>query len=136
MADRDDNRITVYGTAVGLLSLGVVLHYGWALVPPEHAAQVWNACSAVARAALLVGIVIRLMHPLVWAVATWWLAEEALVAGCSILYIARPWVVPKGQAQCSSLIGMDMGILGALSIIVLIGCATALAYRWRIDEEL
>jgi hypothetical protein len=68
MANRNHDRTTVYGTAIGLLALGAALHYGWALVPPEHAAQVWNACGAVARAALIVFVVARLMHPLVRAV--------------------------------------------------------------------
>ena len=135
MADRSHDIATVYGTAVGLLALGAGLHYGWALVPVEHAAQVWNICGAVARAALLIAVVYRVMHPLVMTVAAWWLAEEMLVAGCSALYIARPWVVPPGQAQCSSLIGLDLGTLSAMAIMLIVVYATATVYRWQDGVE-
>ena len=135
MADRSHNLAAVYGTAVGLLALGVTLHYGWALVPPEHAAQVWNICGAVARAALLIAVVRRIAHPVVWTVATWWLAEEAMVAGCSAWFIVRPWPVVPGQAQCSSLLGLDIGTLGALVIMISVLYATAKAYRLQDDQR-
>jgi hypothetical protein len=134
MADRSDDRTSVYRAAVGLLALGVALHYGWALVPAEHAAQVWNACGAVVRAALLAWVVCRIAHPLVLAVAAWWLAEEVMVAGCSVAYIVRPWTVLAGQAQCSSLFGLDIGTMGALAIMGLIGCIAVMSSRWHIDE--
>lgn len=129
MASRSDDRGAVYGAAVGLLALGVALHYGWAMVPPEHAAQVWNACGAVARIALLFAVVYRLWHPLVVAVVAWWAAEELMVAGCSVLYVFKPWVVPQGQAQCSSLFQLDIGTLTAVAIMLLAVAATAWSYR-------
>ena len=135
MADRSHDISAVYGTAVGLLALGAGLHYGWTLVPTEHAAQVWNICGAVARAALLIAVVYRLTHPLVLTVATWWIAEEMLVAGCSALYIVRPWVVPRGQAQCSSLLGLDLGSLGAMTIMLIVIYATRMVYRWQDETE-
>jgi hypothetical protein len=131
MAHRNDDRAAVYGAAVGMLALGAALHYGWALSPPEHAAQVWNICGAVARAALLIAVIARIKHPLTVAVAAWWLAEEAMVAGCSSLYIARPWPVPPGQAQCSSLLGLDIGIFGGLAIMAILAGATVMVYRWQ-----
>ena len=135
MAHRSHDRTAVYGAAVGLLALGAGLHYGWAIVPAEHAAQVWNICGAVARAALLIAVVHRVMHPLVLTVAAWWLAEEMLVAGCSALYIARPWSVPAGQAQCSSLFGLDLGTLGAMAVMFIVVYATATVYRWQDEAE-
>ena len=129
MADRSHNVAAVYGTAVGLLALGTALHYGWALVPAQHAAQVWNICGAVARAALLIAVVVQIKHPLVWSVGIWWLAEETMVAGCSALFIVHPWHVPAGQAQCSSLFAFDFGIPGALTIMTLVLCATGMVYR-------
>lgn len=135
MADRDHKRVAVYGTAVGLLALGYALHYGWAMVPGEHAAQVWNICGAVARAALLIPWGFILQHPAVWMVVSWWLAEEALVAGCSGLYIARPWPVIPGQAQCSSLLNLDLGIFGSLAVICFVASATVMFNRWRSDSE-
>jgi hypothetical protein len=133
MAHRDHDRNTVYGAAVGLLALGVTLHYGWALVPPEHAAQIWNAVGAVARAALLLWVAFHIRHPAVTAVTVWWLIEEALVAGCSAAYIIKPWPVPVGQAQCSSLFHLDLGTLGAVVIMILVGCIAVMSYRWQ-DE--
>jgi hypothetical protein len=131
MADRSHDRDAVYGASVGLLALGVALHYGWAMGPEAHAAQVWNLCGAVARAALLLSVTFTVRHPLVWSVAAWWLAEEAMVAGCSALYIARPWVVPPGQAQCSSLLGADLGVFGGLAAMVVLCAIAVISYRWQ-----
>jgi hypothetical protein len=47
-------------------------------------------------------------------VALWWVLEELMVAGCSLAFIASPWVVEAGQAQCSALLQFDLGRVGLL----------------------
>jgi hypothetical protein len=103
MANRRDYELAVYGLAVG-----VALHYGWTWFAPEIQALVWNAAGAAARIALLVGITWRAGWP-ARGVAAWWIAEELLVAGCSVAFIFDPWVIPDGQAMCQPLIGVDLG---------------------------
>jgi hypothetical protein len=47
--------------------------------------------------------------------AIWIMGEEALVAGCSIWWIADPWIV-EGAEQCSSRIGFKLGSLGLVAL--------------------
>ena len=111
--DRDPDRYR----AVGLLALCAALHMGYLLFAPEDRADAWNAAGAVVRSAFLVALAWQWGGPILKVV--WiWLAEEALVAGCSVAYIVRPWVVPPGQDQCSALVGFD---LGKVSAVVMIG---------------
>jgi hypothetical protein len=106
MADRRDYLVAVYGLAVG-----VCLHYGWTWFAPEIQALVWNAAGAAAMVALLVGVTWRAGWP-ARGVAAWWIAEECLVAGCSIGFIFWPWVIEPGQPMCQPLIGVDLGKIG------------------------
>lgn len=117
MADRGDNAHAVPGLA--LILLGAALHYGWALAPAEHQAQAWNILGAVTRSALLLACVWRVRSLWVLSVAAWWLAEEVMVAGCSALFIAAPWPIGPGQAQCSALLMFDLGKVGAVLLCVL-----------------
>jgi hypothetical protein len=114
MADRSHHDSAVYGLA--LIALGAAVHYGWALVPAQYAADAWNILGAAARAALLLALVWRARWPVVLA-AAWWLAEEALVIGCSGAYIFWPWPSVEGQAQCSSLLHFDLGKIGAVALV-------------------
>jgi len=113
------------------MALGAALHYGWALVPVQHQAQVWNACGAAVRAILLLLLVWRVRSWFVVAVAAWWLCEELMVAGCSIAYIISPWPIPKGQAQCSALLQFDIGKAGIVVLCALL--ASVKLYRVRND---
>lgn len=119
MANHSHHRNAVYGFA--LIGLGVLVHYAWAWAPPDHQAQVWNACGAAGRllgwcaAGLLIGSRVG------WLVVLWLACEECLVIGCSVAYIVSPWTVPAGQAQCSSLLQFDLGRAGIL-VAVLILC--------------
>lgn len=119
MADHAHAHAAAHGAAVALLLAGAALHYGWALVPEQHQAQAWNAAGAVVRAGLLVAVVWHLRSRWVLALAAWWLAEEALVAGCSLAYIASPWKVLPGQAQCSALLQHDIGVYGLAAVALL-----------------
>lgn len=108
--------------ALGLLELLVALHYGYVIFDPADRAQAWNMAGAVARAALLVALAWKWRGPVLWVVA-WWLAEEAMVAGCSAAYIIKPWVVAAGQDQCSALIHFDLAKVGAAVILCLLANA-------------
>ena len=119
MAHRSNQRHPVYGLA--LIALCILVHYGWAWVPAEHQAQVFNAAGAFAR---LVGVCIAawfLRSTVARLVALWWACEELMVIGCSSLYIVSPWEVLPGQAQCSALLQFDLGRIGlALAVFVLV----------------
>ena len=103
-----------------LLALGVGLHYGWTLVPPEHAAQWWNASGAIVRAVLLVALLWHVKSRWALLVGAWFLAEEAMVAGCSLAYMVSPWVVNPGEPQCSALLQFDLGRVGLACVALLL----------------
>ena len=58
----------------------------------------------------------RWRNPSVWLLAAWWVAEEAMVIGCTVAYAVRPWAVPVGEDQCSSLLQFDLGKIGAIGM--------------------
>jgi hypothetical protein len=118
-ADTADRGAVTDRHALPLLALGALLFYAWSAFPPEHQAQVWNALGAAARAALLLSLVWGSRSRFVWLVVAWWLLEEAMVAGCSVLYIFHPWTVRPGDAQCSALLEFDLGKVGAVAMICL-----------------
>ena len=120
MAYRSVGADAIYSIAVGLLLLGGLRHYGIYLVPLEHRAQAWNAAGALCIVALLLAAVWRVRSRLVQAIIAWWIAEEAMVAGCSMWFIYRPWVVSPSDDQCSALIDFDLGRIGLLAITILI----------------
>ena len=105
-----------------LLLMGAALHYGWGLFPAEHQADMWNASGAIVRAILLLIVVWHIRSRAVLLIAAWFLAEEAMVAVCSLAYIAQPWQVLPGQAQCSALLSYDLGKLGLAAITLLLLC--------------
>ena len=119
MADRRNDSSAVYRLALILLAACAALHYGWSLAPAQHQAQVWNILGAIARIGLL-WLAVRGMPSTVGIVATWWTIEELAIAGCSALYIAKPWPVAVGQAQCSALLGMDLDKVGAAALVLVL----------------
>ena len=108
-----------HAKTIGLLALLVALHYGYHLAAPGDRADIWNAAGAVARSALLIALAWRWRGPVLLVVA-WWLAEEAMVAGCSVAFIFGPWDVPEGQDQCSAILGLDIGKLTAAGLLGLL----------------
>lgn len=130
MADHRHDAHPVHHPALILLSAGFALHYGWALVPPEHQAQAWNAAGAVVRLSLLLAFVGAITDRLLLAVVLWWTGEETQVAACSVAYILQPWPISPGQAQCSALMGTDLGAYGMAVV-----CALLLAHPVRVDRS-
>jgi hypothetical protein len=124
MGDQVNDRGSVYGTS--LLAIGAWLFYGWALVPVEHQAQVWNLSGSLARLVLLGAVIWCVRRRFVLLVGAWWAAEELMVAGCSLLFIWRPWVIQPGDAQCYALLQFDIGKAGLLAIVLLLAIVSTL----------
>ena len=141
MADRSNDPHALHGVALALLLLGLLLFYGWAWFPTTLQAQAWNAAGALARLALLGGVLYLLRGRMrilrfgsfrlgrftvavaakpVLLVAAWWAAEDLMVAGCSVAFMVAPWQVPPGQAQCSALVQFDIGQIGLVVVAALL----------------
>lgn len=130
MANLSHDAHDVHRFAVILLAAGVALHYGWQLVPAEHQPQVWNAAGAVVRLTLILALAGAITDRLLLAVVLWWTGEETQVAACSVAYIIQPWNVEPGKAQCSALLGTDLGAYG-----LALAAAILLAYPVRVDTS-
>ncbi|MEY2854598.1 MAG: hypothetical protein RL030_1730 [Pseudomonadota bacterium] len=105
-------------TAWCLLALGLLTHYGYYGFPEEIAPHVWNIAGSLSRLCFL-AYVLWHRHSIAIAVGAWWAAEEALVIGCSVAWLVAPWDT-AGRDQCTSLLGYDLGRLGALAVAVLL----------------
>ena len=103
-----------------LLLLLALRHYAYALAPPNHAVA-WQ----ILGAAVFIALVWRVC-PAGWPrwIAAWWTVEEVQVIGCAAWYAWRPWEVADGDDTCSSLIGADLGMVGA---------AVVAALAWRVS---
>jgi hypothetical protein len=102
-------------TPATLLLLLGLRHYAYA-VWPDHAAA-WQILTAF----VVIALVWRVC-PHGWPrwIAAWWTVEELQVVVCTGWYAYRPWPVAEGDDICSSLIGADLGLLGAAVIAALI----------------
>ena len=114
MAHRSDYPNAVYGAAVAVLAACAIRHYGYTLAPDADRAHWWNVIGALMMMAAPAYAAWHWPGRLVWAAAAWWLLEEAMVVGCSLAYIVRPWAVADGQDQCSALLGFDLGKISAV----------------------
>ena len=101
MAYQRNDSPPVYRSALILLAACAALHYGWALAPAQHQAQVWNILGALARIGLL-WLAVRGMPRAVVIVAAWWTIEELAIAGCS------------------ALLGMDLDKIGAAALVLVL----------------
>ena len=101
-------------------------HYGYSAFPHQYAALVWNITGAALFLAALVYVALRVRRGWVLYPLGWWMAEEAMVIGCNAAYIGKPWTVKPGEDMCSSLLALDLGLVGAL---VLAGFAMRQAMR-------
>lgn len=108
-----------------LLLAGVLRHYSWEWFPPEIQAQVWN----IAGASVIVFFLLTMPKEGTLWVMIWWLVEEAQVILCSVSWLVRPWVVKPGEAQCSALLGFDLGTIGLFAVAAILACQSVKAYR-------
>lgn len=131
VADPRHHRHALLGLA--LIGLTLLVHYAWAWFPAEAQARIWNACGAMGRLVLLLALVWRVRSRLVIWCALWWACEELLTIGCSLAFLYVPWVIPAGEAQCSSLLQLDLGTLGRFAAAVLLVQAVK-SYRSAIHD--
>lgn len=111
----------------------MLVHYAWAWFPAEQQARIWNACGALGRLVLLLALVWHVRSRLVIWCALWWACEELLTIGCSLAFLYAPWVIPEGEAQCSSLLQLDLGTIGQLVGAALLLKAVSL-YRSAVNR--
>ena len=117
MAGTGNDSTAVYGSGMNpaaLLLLLALRHYAYALAP-NHAVA-WQMLGA----AVLIVLVWRVCPP-GWPrwIAAWWTVEEAQVIVCAGWYAWRPWPVAEGDDTCSSLVGADLGLIGAAVLALL-----------------
>lgn len=117
MAYRSHDHHAVYGIAVILV--GVVLHYGWSLFPPDKQAIVWNVSGSATRLLMLGVLCWIAWSRYVTLPALWFVAEEAMVIGCNAAYYINPWPRIPGESMCSSLISFDLGKVSAVAWLML-----------------
>lgn len=109
--------------AAGLLLIGTVAQFGWHHAPVDAQGDVWNASQAL-LVLLLLGLCANAYRS-IWMLSVVLLvgAWQALTAVCSLAYLAAPWPVLPGQAQCSAAVDFPLGAVGlwlALLLIALI----------------
>jgi hypothetical protein len=108
--------------AAALLAAGVGRHYGYYLAEADNYAQVWNITGALLITASLWSIAWKWKSTVL--VAIWWTFEEIQVVTCSVLWMYKPWIVKKGEDQCSALIGFDLSSIGLLLIGLVLAWTT------------
>lgn len=109
------------GVALALLALFALRHYGYEAFPERMAARAWNVHGALVMLCLVgwgcVSAVTLLRGPwltLALCIGAWWAAEEAMVIGCNVWWIMRPWGLLAGQSACYPLLQFDLGKVGAV----------------------
>jgi hypothetical protein len=108
----------VKATAAALILLGALRHYGWGWVSPDIQRFVWNISGSVVILLLLWTMAYQ-SQPL-RLVVLWWSFEELQVIACSLGRIFRPWFVNPGEAQCSALLGFNLGAIGLALVAILL----------------
>lgn len=103
--------------AAALLSIGVFRHYGWEHVPTDAQRFMWNMSGSV-----LILFLIWSAWPAARLVVVWLSFEELQVIACSLIRMLRPTPIGTGQAQCSDLIGFDLGMVGLFLVALILVC--------------
>lgn len=104
-----------------LLLLFAVRHYGYQHLQP----QLWGDVFAISGAACLIALVLMVKPWL--PLAAWIIGEEALVAGCSALWLAYPWPMLGEAEQCSAQTGLKLGSIGLAALALL-------AHRYTLSD--
>jgi hypothetical protein len=102
------------GFVVALLFVGAFRHYGWPLLPNEMQRFAWNASGSI----LVLALLWALAWPAARLVVIWLTFEELQVIACSLIRMLRPVDIGSGQAQCSALIGFNLGAVGLMLMAV------------------
>jgi hypothetical protein len=107
--------------ALGLLTGGMLGNYLWQWVPTDAQGDVAAASQALLIVGLLALVALAWQSFEVFAAAGLIAVYELQVAGCSIAYLFHPWPVRPGDEQCSALLGLPLGLIGALIGLYLAG---------------
>lgn len=119
--------------AAALLLFGVLRHYGWPLLPPDKQAFAWNISGAIIITILLWSVAYQWQATRL--VAVWWTFEELQVIACSLARMLRPWEVGDGEAQCSALLGFDLGTIGLFLVALILAFHPVNLYRLQKKEK-
>lgn len=112
--------------ALLLLAAGVAAQFLWRSAPASVSADVWNASQAALVVALLCVVIASVQSGAVRFVCLLLGSWQLMTAGCSVLYLIRPWSVIPGQAQCSAALDLPLGAISGLFALLL---------AWRIYRE-
>ena len=104
------------GFVVALLFIGAFRHYGWPLLPNEMQRFAWNISGSV--------FILTLLWALAWPAARllviWLTFEELQVIACSLIRMLRPTDIGTGTAQCSALLGFNLGSVGLMMVAIVL----------------
>lgn len=113
-----------------LLALGVFRHYGWDHVPVDAQRFVWNMSGSV-----LILFLIWSAWPAARLVVVWLSFEELQVVACSLIRILRPQDISIGKAQCSDLIGFDLGTVGLFLVALILAYQTVRTTGYKTGKK-
>jgi hypothetical protein len=112
--------------AAALLLVGGLAQYAWKHAPLDAQVDVWNASQALLVLVLLALAANAYRSGWVWAAAALVGMWQAMVAGCSLLWLAAPWPVQPGEEQCSARLDIPLGAIGLWLLLLL---AAAMSQR-------
>lgn len=129
VSDQRNGRSPLHGsTALALLVMSAVAHYGYKLAPLWAQPDAQNVGTAVTFIAFTLWVAWRSPGwPVIGACAAW-VAEELLRAGCSIAYLYRGSPATEPGDQCTGLIRLDLNYAGVF-VLSLVLVSIVRAYR-------
>lgn len=100
--------------AAVLMVTGWLTHYGYEHVDAKIAAEAWNVGGSLGRVVLLALVVLAWPGAAVAVAALWWCFEEFQVITCTVAWLFQPWPMAENKERCSALVGVPMGLIGAV----------------------
>jgi hypothetical protein len=99
--------------ALILLLVGLCTRFGWMWAPIALQADVWNVSGAV-YTALLLGLLAAVFHRSeeMGLVLAYLICLQLVTAGCSIAWLASPWTLVPGKAECDGAFNTPIAMLG------------------------
>lgn len=104
---------------MALLLVGGAAGLVWRFAPADAAADVWNVSQALLSLVLLAFVAAAWRSVHVTGACLLLASWQALVAGCSIAYLATPWPVAPGGEQCSAKLDAPIGLIAAWLLMTL-----------------
>lgn len=99
-----------------LLLIGAIHNHTHKIVPPEHAAMVWNLTGAALHTVLIAIVAWAYRTSPAVLLACSLLGGWSLqVAGCSAAWIVQPWALVEGGELCSDRLGLPFGLFALVA---------------------